>query len=299
MRKLIRVAALMMSILLAMGSFLPVSHADNLLEMEAYFYQAEKYNRLIDVAGKGEMRFYAQNEPLWGALIYENASTTTRRPFRDSGCNPSAAAMALVQVVPLEQLRLLSEHTKRPFSLCTCSVNKARCQKSHVRYYVTTDEDYLRFLPLLLGDYAAGNNTHGANSRNGQVGTAPAYLKDLELIFGIRLAVTQSLDEACQAAAKGYGVMAMAGKGGVFTSTGHYILLAHSDENNIYFLDPLQRDPYTTDKQKRLEIIEPGFVALSRDQIRYAELRNFIIFIPAEAQDSLDDGGDWNALDAA
>ena len=81
-----------------------VSFADDLTYTEAYFTQQEGYSGIIEVPGKGPMRYYAQNDPLWQDLAYERSETQSRRPFGDGGCGPTAGAMAIANLVTEEEL---------------------------------------------------------------------------------------------------------------------------------------------------------------------------------------------------
>ena len=255
-----------------------VSFADDVTLMEAYFAQDEGYSGWIEVPDKGKMRYYAQNDPLWGALTYERGDTESRRPFRDSGCSPSAAAMAVAALIPEEELSVIGNYAKRPYSLCSCSLNKERCNKRHSRYLLTSDRDFSRFLPLVFGDFATGNNTFGVYSRSVAAGTGTGYLHQICQIYGLKLTFTYQYSEALAAMDEGKAVAALAGSGGAFTDTGHYVFLAHHDEERLYVLDPLRREVYKTNGGNKLEIIEPGLVSLLHNQISAARFSNFLIF---------------------
>ena len=255
-----------------------VSFADDLMLMEAYFTQDEGYSGWKDVPGKGKMRYYAQNDPLWGSLTYERVDAESRRPFRDSGCCPSAAAMAVAALIPEEELAIIGDYAKRPYSLCSCSLNKERCNKRHSRYILTSDRDYSRFLPLIFGDFATGNNTFGVYSRAVSAGTGTGYLHQIVKIYGLKLTFTYQYAEALAALDEGKAVAALAGGGGAFTDTGHYVFLAHYDEEQLYVLDPLRRDVYKTNGAGKLHIIEPGLISLKHSNVSAARFSNFLIF---------------------
>ncbi len=255
-----------------------VCFADDLTLTEAYFTQEEQFSGLIEVPGKGLMRYYAQNDPLWRELVYESGSSSTRRPFRDSGCGPTAGAMAVAALVPEEELIRIAAYAKQEYSLCSCSVNQAKCNKRHARYVLTTQRDFVRFLPLVFGDFATGNNTLGDNSRSSNVGTATGFLYDIAEIYGLTVTATPSYGEAIEALEAGDAVVAMAGKGGAFTSVGHYVLLASIDDEKLYILDPLCRTEYKTNQGRKIEIIQPGLVALTHANVPVAQFSNFLIF---------------------
>ena len=255
-----------------------VSFADNMTLMEAFFSKPESYSGLVQVPGKGLVRYYAQNDLLWGALTYEREDTLTRRPFRDSGCCPSAAAMAVASLVPEEGLSAIAAYAKMEYSLCSCSLNPGKCSRHHARYVLTSHRDFVRFLPLIFGDYATGNNIEGNYSRSVAAGTGTGYLRDIARIYGLTLTFTGSYVQAVQAMREGKAVVALASRGGAFTDTGHYVFLAHVDSERLYILDPLRRETYRTNQASKLEIIQPGLVALTHENIQAAQFSSFLIF---------------------
>ena len=254
------------------------AYADDLTLVESHFAAPEGYSGMIQVPGMGEMRYYAQNDPLWGALCYEKHDIKSRRPFRDSGCSPSSLAMAIAKMIPIEEMGLIEQAAKNDFSICSCSLNKSRCIRDHARYIITSQRDFVRFLPLVFGDYAAGNNINGTYSRSATAGTNSAYMKEVANLYGLDMTIIHDFDQALEEMEKGNAVVALAAAGGVFTNTGHYVFLANYYEGKLYVLDPLYRTTYKTKNSKRLEIIQPGLVALTDKNIRYAQFTNFYIF---------------------
>ena len=100
----LRIAALLCMCVFLLGNA-HVSFADDLTYTEAYFTRKEDFSGIVEVPGKGPMRYYAQNDPLWQDMAYERAETQSRRPFGDGGCGPTAGAMAIANLVPEEELR--------------------------------------------------------------------------------------------------------------------------------------------------------------------------------------------------
>lgn len=259
-----------------------VSFADDLTFVEAYFTRDETYSGWMDVPGKGPMRYYAQNDPLWGALCYERQETKSRRPFRDGGCGPTSAAMAVAYLVPEDELNAVSAYAKAAYSLCPCSLNKGKCNRAHARYVLTSQRDFSRFLPLVIGDFATGNNTFGGYSRTTAMGTGSGFLVDLAKVYHLSLRITSNWSLALEAMENGSAVIAAAGRGGAFTTTGHYVFLAHADADRLYVLDPLRRETYQTRQSKKLEILQPGLVALTYENIGAAAFGSFYILSRAE-----------------
>ena len=270
--------ALLLCMCVFLGETAHASFADDLTLTEAFFTRPEEYSGIIEVPGKGPMRYYAQNDPLWGALAYERAETPSRRPFRDGGCGPTAGAMAIANLIPEEQLSVIAASARGEYSLCPCSLNKEKCNKKHARYTLTTQRDYVRFLPLVFGDFATGNNTFGVSSRGEAQGTGTGFLYDIAKGYGISITATRDFNTAAQALKAGDTVVGHASRGGAFTNTGHYLLIAHIDDERVYILDSLCRTEYKTNQGKKIEIIQPGLVALRHEDYSAANIGMYFIF---------------------
>lgn len=279
MRNHLRKTVLILCVsVLALG-YAHVSFADAMTDMEAFFSNKESVSGIIDVPERGPMRYYAQNDELWGALAYEKENTNTRRPFRDSGCSPSALAMAVASLVPGEELGKIASQAKQPYSLCSCSVTKARCTHNHARYVLTSQRDFERFLPLIFGDFAIGNNQQGVVSRSTSAGTGTAYLQKIADVYGLSMRTVNNYKDVCPLVGKeGTAVVALAGKGGAFTNTGHYVFLASQDDEFLYILDPLQRTDYHGYKNgSKIQVVRPGLVVLKHINNSAAKFGSFIV----------------------
>lgn len=233
-------------------------------------------NRLVP--GKGEVAYYAQNDGLWEKMVYETRDSKKSRPFGDGGCAPSAVAMAIRQMVQKENLNAILGYAKSSYSLCLCSVNTAKCRCGQERYFVTSDRDFERFLPLVYADFAAGNNTFRVLSRTEDKGTATGFIHHLAKAYGLFVTIVSDYQTALDALQNGQAVVAHSRAGSVFTNTGHYVTLAHADDENLYVLDPLCRENYTTKNASHLTVHEPGLVSLRHEDIRMAGFGSFIIF---------------------
>ncbi len=275
---IIRLLAALLIICVFLTENANVCFADNMTLTEAYFTQPEQYSGIISVPGKGPMRYYAQNDPLWGDLAYERAETKSRRPFKDGGCGPTAGAMAIANLVPDEALSLIAAYAKQEYAICPCSINKGKCIHYHARYVLTAQRDFVRFLPLVFADFAAGNNRFGTVSRTSAQGTSTGFLHDIAKIYGVTITVTQDYQTAVSALKNGGTVVGHASRGGAFTNTGHYVLLAHVDDEKVYILDPLCRTEYKTNQGSKIEIIQPGLVALTHQNFKVSNIGNFFIF---------------------
>lgn len=275
---LIRGAALLISLCVFLGETAHISFADDLTLMEAFFTRPEVYSGMVEVPGRGLMRYYAQNDPLWGALAYERAETPSRRPFRDGGCGPTAGAMAIANLVSEDELPAIAAYAKQGYSLCSCSLNKEKCNKRHARYVLTTQRDFVRFLPLVFGDFATGNNVFDVYSRGESQGTGTGFLYEIAKAYGVSITATEDYNAAVLAIEQGDTVVGHASRGGAFTNTGHYLLIAHIDDERVYILDPLCRTAYNTYQGKKIEVIQPGLVALTHSDYAAANIGMYFIF---------------------
>ncbi len=254
--------------------------ADQYLAQEKYFAHQESPSGLFQVPGVDEpVRYYAQNDDLWASCTYERKKSTKWRPFRDSGCSPTSLAMAVARLVPEEELMKINDYAKRPYSLCNCSINSAACERHLSRYVLTSEQDFVRFLPLVLGDFATGNNQWDVCSRSDNAGTGTGYIDKVCKVYGLEYEFVSKYDAALEALKKeDHAVFALSGSGGMFTNVGHYIYLAHADEEKLYVLDPLCRTSYEHCKYgRKLEIIQPGLVAMKHTDAVHAHFSNFII----------------------
>lgn len=274
-------AALLLCILLIENTHFGI--ADELTDIEAFFAGEETVSGLMDVPGKGKVRYYAQNDGLWGRLTYESPGVDNSRPFKDSACCPTAVAMAVADLIPEERLPEIAEYANTPFSFCTCSINTSHCNSRHPRYILTSARDFTRFLPLAIADVATGNNIWRYQGRTSNVGTATGFIKAVAEAYGLEYEIVGSFEAAKEAILReDQAVVALAGHGGCFTDTGHYIYLASVDDERLYILDPLSRTEYRTNKGSKVHIIQPGLVYMQMSELRYAFFSNFIIFTKPE-----------------
>ena len=105
--------------------------------------------KTVTVPGRGDLIYYAQNDPLWADMVYEPVNGTRGRTFGANGCCPTAAAIALASLLSPEALCRLSEGSglEYGFTFCEDSVNQWFCTHRHLQYRVSTAAEYLRYLP--------------------------------------------------------------------------------------------------------------------------------------------------------
>lgn len=239
----------------------------NEMEMDA----RETQNGRVTVEGVGSWMVYAQNDPLWKRLVFEVSTSKRRRPFGDGGCGPTAVAMALANLVDAEELPKLNDYASEPFGyrFCTCSINDSWCSGRHLPYRLTTPQQFLRYFPLAVGNFATGNNVFGAQGRFDSFGTSMKYLRQLCDVYDVCVQQTSRLSEVF-AFLHNEGTIAVAcASGSPFTGTSHFVVLAAVDENYLYVLDPYRRSSYdSVDKKGYLEILAPGVVRVTLKNAR-------------------------------
>lgn len=224
-------------------------------------------NKRVRINGVGSWMTYAQNDPLWDDLTFETERCNRRRSFGDGGCGPTAIAMAIANLVDKEALVKLGEYARSPFGFrfCTCSVNEYWCSRRHLAYQITTPDEYLRYFPLAIANFACGNNLWGVQGRSNGYGTSMRYLDQICEVFGISITKAGTAGEAVELlrAGNAMGVACTVGPG-PFTKTSHFVTLAGADDKYLYILDPLRRTGYGKwDGNGYLEIITPGLVRVS------------------------------------
>lgn len=228
----------------------------------------ETLNGRVTVEGVGSWMVYAQNDPLWNRLVFEAANSKRRRPFGDGGCGPTAVAMALVNLIDTQDLPKLNDYASQPFGyrFCSCSVNDFWCSGRHLSYRLSTPEQFLRYFPLAVANFATGNNVWGAQGRYDSFGTSMKYLRELCGVYSVCIQQTTRMTEAL-AFLKNEGTIAVACTSGYtspFTSTSHFVVLAGVDDAYLYVLDPYRRANYdAVDEKDYLEILQPGVVRVT------------------------------------
>jgi len=239
-------------------------------------------NGYATIPGIGTFMLYAQNDSIWDDLTFEVQTSNRRRTFGDGGCGPTAAAMAIVNLVKKEELTKLTEYASSPFGFrfCSCSVNDYWCSGKHLTYQINTPEEYLRYFPLAVASFSTGNNIWDIQGRSARFGSNMRYLDDLCKIFDISVTKTYRMSEALALLHNPHtiAVACTSGYGNPFTKTSHFLVLAGVDNNYLYVLDPLRRDNYQTwDRNGYLEVITPGLVRVKKENVIRCNIRPIYI----------------------
>ena len=243
-------------------------------------HSEDAYPRYVQVPGRGEMRYYAQNEPLWGKMSFRYPHQQKKVNFSGTGCVPSALAHCIVNLVPQEELTTLNAYSQGDgFQICPCSMNQLDCNGKHDRYLLQNARDFDRFLCLAIGSYISGNNPKGQYA----CGTL-AMLDELMEIYGLRYQKMDSLKQAAEIVQneRALAIFMVGGEDCPFTANGHALVLCHADENEYYFLDSYFRLEYELDKLRLLRIIEPGLVAMKKETVSRLGAGSIYVIFPEE-----------------
>lgn len=246
------------------------------------FFLSEGYSREINVPGFGNMQYYAQNDPMWIDAIYEPYDSGYRRTMMESGCVPTTAAMALANLLTLDELTILLEHARsaeRGYSFCPYSVNGLLHKTDdHHLYYPKTGIEFLTYLPMIIAAYATGNNDRNLYYRlKNSGGTNINLLKGLAYSYGLEYSQTSKLETACEKLASGSTVVTTA-VSGPFTKQSHFLLLVGVKDGWVYVLDPYMRETYEYDSKGYLDVIEPGLVRFRASDNDAVHVYSYYIF---------------------
>ena len=235
----------------------------------------------VNVPGRGEMQYYAQNDPVWARMRYEARGSNEARIFGQGGCGPTSMAMAIANLVPEESLGGISAYAKMEngFTFCTCSVNQYFCNHTHAQYKLETPAEFKRYLPVAMASFATGNNIWGESSRTDSGGTSTAFMKRVTEAYGLYFTLTKDREQALSALEEGAMVIASTGgSASPFTGGGHYLTLASVYEGKLYILDPYLKADYSkTDKRHLLTQIEPGLLEADVEDLDELLLYTFYI----------------------
>ncbi len=251
------------------------------------------YTKTVDIPGYGEAVYYAQNDPTWANMLYETRKTNAHRKFGTSGSGPTALAIAIANLTDDEQLSrlLVCPSSEYGFSLCTCSVNQYFCNRTHVQLRISGLEDLKQYLPVVLANFATGNNLWGVQSRSSASGTKADFFPYVANACNLDCRYSRDFTEMISALQNGAVVIAgTAGSSAPFTGGGHYVTILSMDQEYLYIIDPyLKEDYHATDRRHVLEVLEPGAVRVKWQDADRLRLNGFYIlyqragYVPPES----------------
>lgn len=249
----------------------------------------ESQNGMVQVGPLGQFMNYAQNDPIFDRMRYESELNPTFRVFGGGGCGPTAAAIAIANVVDKEDLPKLRQHSKNGMGtlFCACSVNRVYCSHMHPAYLLETPDEYLRYLPVAMADFATGNNEWSDVARRaGATGTSMKFLNLVCDIYGLERTTVKNLTEGLEKmkVLTGKAVMVCTAlRKSPFTNSSHFVVVAGTDDEYFYVLDPWRRDDYKkTDTRGILELLTPGVTRIKLEHSGLSDLSPvYIIENPA------------------
>lgn len=241
----------------------------------------ETQNGLVDAGPAGEMMFYAQNDPLFANMRYESEMVKVYRDFEGGGCGPTAMAIIVANLVEADDLPLIGQYARSEHGnlFCPCSVNRVYCDHTHVPYQLKTPQEYLRYLPAAIADFAAGNNIWDLNARRaGSTGTNGRFVDYICEVYGLASAPVEGLEAALELMKDKTGqglILASALRGSPLSNSSHFVVITGVDDEYFYVLDPLRRteeEYLKTDKRKILELVSPGVVRIRLEHYGRSDL---------------------------
>ncbi|MDD3410440.1 MAG: hypothetical protein PHY12_06490 [Eubacteriales bacterium] len=262
--------------LLTLPAFAGNGYEDYKTTREVRRLLAETSNtRLIDVPGRGPTTYYAQTNPFWDRMRYEIAGSSTYRRFGEGGCCPTSAAIAFANLLTVEQLGAIrpyaSKRASGGFGISTGVMNPLNMAKRNGVYWLDRAQDYYDLLPLVFGQFAAGNNSKGsiwrAKPKEWQVskgGTNSGFIPKLAEIYGLTCTQLRGKDDMSFVEPVQNGATAVALANSQWhpfaSGIGHYLAIVHVDDEYVYFFDPQDKTAYADDREGILEVVESGLV---------------------------------------
>jgi len=248
--------------------------------MRTFFDNRETVCGYINVPGRGDMYYYAQNDPSWDPVRYNFINEMRRGcTMGSAGCGATAFAILLRAVIPEEELLKMEmlSYNEQGYPFCICSNMPKYCTGVHERLKPETAEDFARFLPIIVSSFIGGNN----QSRQAGNVLCRTLLSKLEIPYES----TSKMDVALDALKKGAVIFSNTGtKASPFTKSGHYITLVSCYDGYIYIFDPYIRENYEAfDSKHVLEVIQPGFVRIEEEHMKKLCISGYTIVYPKSA----------------
>ena len=237
----------------------------------------------LEAPHRGTVRYYAQNDPIWGMMSHRFPHQEIEPRFSGTGCVPSAVANCIANLVPRERLSEIGKHSylNKGFFICPCSMNRMGCDGTHSRYQLTDERDFDEFFSLAVGSYLSGNNEMHEYACGTMFLTGP-----LLSTFGLSYVRTDNLNFAAREVMLegAQAVLMVSGPDCPFTSGSHALVLCDADLDNYYFLDSFFREEYPLDQMQIVTILAPGLVAVPQSQAyRLGAYDIFVVYPPGKA----------------
>ena len=241
--------------------------AEEPLTQEKKLKSLESWTHSVNVLGRDYL-FFAQNSPEWARMY---TMTDEDLLFGDAACMVTSLANALVNTVPFPMLPDILNVTKSPIRVDTRSCVAARPGvRQEERFTITTEVDFLRYFPLVINNYASGNNIHHVSNPH-LMGFFPKLLDTYQTVWEGKITLGDAVT-ALEADMGAVVIVSSGGQGSVMTENGHFFVAVGCRDRYMYFLDSYVRDRYPRDTGHIIEILEPGVI-----RVKYEDLHRMPI----------------------
>ena len=220
--------------------------------------------------------YYAQNSPEWENLVID-PDPASRRVFGESACVVTALANCIVNAVSVWDLDRILDMTMYPVRIDSHSAVNARGVRARDKFEIRNLSDVVRYYPLIIGNYAGGNNRSGIRNRKNE-----DFYKRVLDAYQLEWERNTEWSEAVQALKDGKLVIACSGgRHSVISSEGHYFLLVAWADGYIYALDSYLRDRFPLDREQWIEILEPGLLRFHETDASRIPVQSRFIVTPS------------------
>lgn len=278
-------------------------YTDYVVARELEKRSGQNNNRWIDVPGRGLMIFYAQTNPFWAEMRYEVEGSGSFRHFGEGGCCPTSAAIAFANLLPVTDLGKIRPYASiraSGYGISTGVMNPLNMTNRIGVQWLEYAEDYQRYLPLVFGQFAAGNNrkrdSWRAKPRKRDVstgGTGVGFVPVLCEIYGLNYIQAPGRMNMDWLVPVQNGAVAIALANSQWQpfakSAGHYVVIVACDDDYLYLFDPQDKpqDQYDRDRKKVLEVLENGLLRVKMENFRYLQIGNIYVITNAEVEAKL------------
>ncbi len=276
---------------------------DDLAAKEALLARADaNNNRVIEVPRKGPVQYYAQNNPFWSEMEYEETGSPSYRVFGDGGCCPTSAAIAIGAHLTDDELTAVLACSKgQGYGITVKNMNPDRSRKDDGVYWFTEGAELRSYLPLVFGSFACGNNKLGrswrAKPKQWQVsagGTSHEFVPELCKIYGLdcfQVTGRYNMDWLSYVRQGATAVALSNTQWQPFVKgKGHYVAIVAADDQYLYIMDPQDKASYERDEKLYhiLEVVEPGLLRVKLEDYPLCMFGLLWIIRPQTAEKAAD-----------
>lgn len=258
-------------LLIILLSFAPPSLAASAMtEQDLLCRRTSSFNGLRNICGRTVV-YYAQNSPEWSKIGLADVGTVG-----DSMCAAAALSNVIANCVPYSDIGQIGTITRFPVRIDTHNIalNSGIAPKS--RFVIQNLCDYFRFLPLCIGNYAAGNNKTGSTEAR-----CTGYYERILNAYGLDFSTSRDIDFCIECLEEGaYVIACTGGSSSPIAPMGrHYFVLSAINSGYLYCMDSYCRDRYKYDRDHLIEIVEPGIIRVPVTRLKYLSLHGTMFII--------------------